>query len=110
MNRPLRPTALLLLLYYYFSQPFAISKSPQPIPSLLVGPSIVDVPARIRNVFAAQNFNRNVTVPWWETQILNGDNHIVEETLRILSDAASFIVFNAEMYQVGLCRATEVRY
>jgi gluconolactonase len=56
--------------------------------------------------FAAQNFNRNVTVPWWETQILNADNHAVEETLRMLGDA-SFIVLNAEMYKVGFCRATE---
>ncbi|KAK0763347.1 hypothetical protein N5P37_004334 [Trichoderma harzianum] len=49
--------------------------------------------------FAAQNFNRNVTVPWWETQILNADNHAVEETLRMLGDA-SFIVLNAEMYKL----------
>lgn len=66
----------------------------------LIGPSVVEVPSRIRNVFPAENFNRNVTTTWWMTEVLNGEKtSAYEETVEVLTNA-SIIVLDQDMYKV----------
>ncbi|KAH6874452.1 hypothetical protein B0T10DRAFT_465752 [Thelonectria olida] len=66
----------------------------------LIGPSVVEVPSRIRNVFPAENFNRNVTTTWWMTEVLNGEKtSAYEETVEVLTNA-SIIVLDQDMYKL----------
>lgn len=68
--------------------------------SLQIGPSIVEVSPKFRNVFPAANFNRNVSVNWWHTDILNGSiSSSTNDALNALEDA-SFIAFDQDFYKV----------
>ncbi|KAH8901229.1 calcium-dependent phosphotriesterase [Thozetella sp. PMI_491] len=69
-------------------------------PGLLVGPSIVEVSPRLRNIFPAINFNRNVTVPWWETEVLDGQPSHDASLLSSLLRNASIIVLDEDMYEL----------
>jgi hypothetical protein len=67
---------------------------------LKIGPSIVEVSPSFRNVFPAKNFNRNVSVPWSETEIF--EERKVPSTTSMLSplEDAKFIVFSKDFYKV----------
>ncbi|KEZ43380.1 Uncharacterized protein SAPIO_CDS4844 [Scedosporium apiospermum] len=39
-----------------------------------IGPSILEVGGGLRNVFPADNFNRNVSTAWWDTDVLDDGN------------------------------------
>ncbi|KAF9760805.1 hypothetical protein IL306_004115 [Fusarium sp. DS 682] len=68
--------------------------------SLLVGPSIVEVPPSFRNVFPAKDFNRAVTKPYWDTVINDTDSQsIANRSLEALRKA-HFIAFEPEFYKV----------
>lgn len=64
-----------------------------------VGPSIVEVSPDFNSLFPFQNFNRNVSVPSWETSLLNGTNARVLEDLDYLANT-SFIVYSPDFYEV----------
>jgi len=68
-----------------------------------IGPSILEVGGGLRNVFPADNFNRNVSTAWWDTDVLD-DGNSNEEAKNTAKDlkAASFIVVDKDMYQVSL--------
>lgn len=66
----------------------------------LRGPSIVQVGSAYRNVFPAQDFNRNVTTTWWQTDVLDGDASQHATSLEKDLKDASFIVLNKDMYKV----------
>ncbi|KAH7038368.1 uncharacterized protein B0I36DRAFT_236248 [Microdochium trichocladiopsis] len=67
---------------------------------LLIGPSVVEVPASIRNVFPAKDFNRPVTQTYWQTEVRSGDpSGIANHTLRQLGNA-TFLAFDRGFYDV----------
>lgn len=67
---------------------------------LRVGPSIVEVSPRFRNVLPVANFNRNFTVKWWETSFLDGSrNESVEEAFEAIKNT-DFITFDKEFYEL----------
>ncbi|CAJ0538651.1 Ff.00g066590.m01.CDS01 [Fusarium sp. VM40] len=66
----------------------------------LRGPSIVQVGSAYRNVFPAQDFNRNVTTTWWQTDVLDGDASQHATSLEKDLKDASFIVLNKDMYKL----------
>ncbi|RKK80915.1 hypothetical protein BFJ68_g15919 [Fusarium oxysporum] len=66
----------------------------------LRGPSIVEVRSSYRNVFPAQDFNRNVTTTWWQTDVLDGDASQNATSLKKALKDASFIVLNKDMYKL----------
>ncbi|KAF5009770.1 hypothetical protein FDECE_4043 [Fusarium decemcellulare] len=66
----------------------------------LIGPSIVHVGGSLRNVFPENNFNRNVTTTWWDTETLDDDLDEGAKTATEALKAASFIVLNRGMYQL----------
>lgn len=68
--------------------------------ALLVGPSVVQVPAAFLNVFPAKDFNRAVTEPYWET-VINDTNSqsVANRSLEALKHA-DFISFHPEFYEV----------
>lgn len=63
-------------------------------------PDVFEVPVQLRNVYPANNFNRDVTTTWWDTAVLDGHPEAasveVSETLK----SASFIVLDKDMYKV----------
>ncbi|KAG9196874.1 hypothetical protein G6514_003203 [Epicoccum nigrum] len=62
--------------------------------------AVLRVPTEFRNVFPAENFNRNVTVPWWSTSVLStGESVDAVAGLNTLA-GASFLVLNDEFYTV----------
>ncbi|KAH0436153.1 hypothetical protein CcaCcLH18_04443 [Colletotrichum camelliae] len=63
-------------------------------------PTAFEVPASLRNVFPAENFNRNVTTTWWSTEVLDGHStEAAAEATAALANA-SFIVLDKDMYQI----------
>ncbi|KAM0490109.1 hypothetical protein ACHAP8_011883 [Fusarium lateritium] len=68
--------------------------------SLLVGPSVVEVPPAFLNVFPAKDFNRAVTEPYWET-VINDTNsqNVANRSVEALKHA-DFIAFDPEIYEV----------
>lgn len=67
-----------------------------------IGPSIVEVSSSFNSLFPFHNFNRNVSVPSWETSLLNGTNAGVLEDLDYLANT-SFIAYEPDFYKV--CRS-----
>lgn len=65
-------------------------------------PDVFDVPARLRNLYPANNFNRDVTTTWWETSVLDG--HAAESSLDIASQlrSATFVVLDKDFYKVSV--------
>ncbi|CAG8003253.1 unnamed protein product [Penicillium salamii] len=71
---------------------------------LIVGPSVVEITQGYNNVFPYENFNRNVTVPTWDTSLLNGgDKSVIQEDLDAIANA-TFIVYDSEFYKVRIHR------
>jgi gluconolactonase len=68
--------------------------------SLTRGQSVIEVSPSLRNVFPAANFNRNVSVPWWSTDVLSKEDHTKPEATLASLEQAQFIVFNADFYEV----------
>lgn len=69
---------------------------------LIVGPSVVEVTQQFNDVFPYENFNRNVTVPMWETSLLSGKNKsMVQKDLEAIANA-SFVVYDSDFYNVRL--------
>jgi hypothetical protein len=71
---------------------------------LIVGPSVVEVTKGFNDVFPYENFNRNVSVPMWQTQLLKGnvngnDKSEIKEDLTTIANA-SFIVYDPAFYKV----------
>ncbi|KAL4894300.1 hypothetical protein BDV59DRAFT_207308 [Aspergillus ambiguus] len=67
---------------------------------LIGGPSVVEVTKEFNDVFPCENFNRNVTVPMWDTNLLSGKNKpAVQKDLDIIANA-SFIVYDSEFYKL----------
>ena len=67
---------------------------------LIVGPSIVEIAQGFNDVFPHENFNRNVSVPMWDTSLLGGkDKYMVQEDLDAIANA-SFIAYDPEFYKV----------
>lgn len=67
---------------------------------LIVGPSVVEITKEYNDVFPYANFNRNVTVPMWDTDLLSGKNEVeVQESLDTIANA-SFLVYDSEFYKV----------
>lgn len=64
--------------------------------------SVFEVPSRVRNVFPAANFNRNVTTNWWDTEVLDGHDGASASELAVSLKNASFIVLDQEFYQVSM--------
>ena len=63
--------------------------------------SVYEVPLSLRNIFPAENFNRDVTTAWWETEVLDGlPSEEASEASKALKDA-SFLVLDQAMYEVG---------
>lgn len=63
--------------------------------------SVYEVPTGLRNTFPAENFNRDVTTAWWETEVLYGlSSEEASEASKALKDA-SFLVLDQDMYEVG---------
>lgn len=93
------PTAFHLLA-------FARGSFGSPLPTQHIGralatskPIVLQVPAALRNVFPADNFNRNVTVPCWSTNVFAEQSTDVEVYLDSLAEA-HFIVLDNEFYDV----------
>jgi hypothetical protein len=69
---------------------------------LLVGPDVVKISKEWNDVFPYRNFNRNVTVPFWETGLLpNPAYSELEEDLETIGNA-SFVVYDDAFYKVRL--------
>lgn len=69
---------------------------------LIVGHSVVEVTQSFNDVFPYENFNRNVTVPMWDTSLLNGKNmSAAQKDLETIANA-SFIVYDSAFYNVRL--------
>ncbi|KAL3480562.1 hypothetical protein BJX99DRAFT_266465 [Aspergillus californicus] len=67
---------------------------------LILGPSIVQVTKEFNDVFPYTNFNRNVTVPTWDTHLLPPNaNAEVNEDLETIANA-SFVVYDESFYQL----------
>lgn len=67
---------------------------------LLVGPNVVRITKRWNDVFPYRSFNRNVTVPFWETDLLPEPAYSdLEEDLEKVANA-SFVVYDDAFYQV----------
>lgn len=76
---------------------------------LIVGPSVVEITKKFNDVFPYDNFNRNVTVPMWGTNLLNGkDKSASQEVLDTIANA-SFIVYDSEFYEVHIYLITAPR-
>ncbi|KAE9573165.1 hypothetical protein CGMCC3_g10652 [Colletotrichum fructicola] len=63
-------------------------------------PTAYEVPAGLRNVFPAENFNRNVTTTWWGTEVLDGHSTEAAAEASAALANASFIVLDKDMYQI----------
>jgi hypothetical protein len=63
--------------------------------------AVLDISTHLRNVYPANNFNRDVTTSWWETQVLDGHDSIQSSELSGVMRDASFIVLNDGMYSVS---------
>ncbi|KFY80525.1 hypothetical protein V499_00629 [Pseudogymnoascus sp. VKM F-103] len=69
--------------------------------SVLFGPDVAYVSPEWNSVFPAANFNRNISVPFWETSTLVSDSaaDAVEQTLEKFLNV-SFIVYDESFYQL----------
>lgn len=63
--------------------------------------AILHVPARVRNVYPAENFNRDVTTSWWETKVLDGHSTIESSSFSKAMRDATFLVLDQGMYEVS---------
>ena len=76
---------------------------------LIVGPSVVEITKKFNDVFPYDNFNRNVTVPMWDTGLLNGRNKSASQEVLDTIANASFIVHDSEFYDVRIHPITAPR-
>lgn len=67
----------------------------------VVGPSVVEISKYWNNVLPYKNFNRNVSVPMWDTSLLQGNASAFQAQLEVLANA-SFIAYQPSFYQVRL--------
>lgn len=63
--------------------------------------SVWEVPVNLRNVYPAENFNRNVTSTWWDTQVLDGHSSELASQMSDKLREVSFVVLDKKMYQVS---------
>ncbi|KAJ9649899.1 hypothetical protein H2198_010774 [Neophaeococcomyces mojaviensis] len=64
------------------------------------GPSIAEITPEWNNVFPVDNFNREVTTPFWEPTLMNDTTTTeISQQLNAVSNA-SFIVYDKEMYRL----------
>lgn len=63
--------------------------------------NVFEVPVALRNVYPAENFNRDVTTAWWETGVLDGHASDISTQMSGVLEAASYIVLDEEMYQAS---------
>ncbi|KAJ3548287.1 hypothetical protein NM208_g1100 [Fusarium decemcellulare] len=82
------------------ARPALTTKGKDDSSQTLIGPSIVQVGGSLRNAFPANNFNRNVTTTWWDTETLDDDLDEGAKTATKALKAASFIVLDKDMYQL----------
>jgi hypothetical protein len=75
---------------------------PSHISGLLVGPSIVQIKPALQNVFPAENFNRNVTTSWWDTNVIDGPPSSSASKLLSSLKQANFIALDDRFYKVRL--------
>ncbi|KAL4881366.1 hypothetical protein BJY04DRAFT_218188 [Aspergillus karnatakaensis] len=68
---------------------------------LTAGPSVVHISKEWNDVFPYKNFNRNVTVPVWETSLLPSapPSSEISEDLEIIANA-SFIAYDDSFYKL----------
>ena len=65
------------------------------------GPNIAEISPEWNNVFPVDNFNRNVSVPFWEPTLMNDTSTTaIEQRLEAFSNV-SFIVYDKDMYKVS---------
>lgn len=67
----------------------------------IVGPSVVEITKDWNNVLPFENFNRNVSVPMWDTSLLQGNVSAWNAQLDVIANA-SFIAYQPSFYQVRL--------
>lgn len=65
---------------------------------------VYEVPLQHRNVYPADNFNRDVTTSWWEAQVLDGVSVDAASHFSNTLKTASFIVLDDAMYEVRNAR------
>jgi hypothetical protein len=63
-------------------------------------PSVFEVPTGLRNVYPAENFNRDVTTAWWQTIVLDGHSSNASTELAEAMKEASYLVLDPAMYSV----------
>lgn len=63
------------------------------------GSSIAYIPPTWSNVLSAKNFNRNVSVAMWQTQMVNPDKDCLDGMKGLLN--VSFIVYDDSFYDVS---------
>ncbi len=63
-------------------------------------PDVFEPPVQLRNIYPAENFNRDVTTTWWQPSILDGHDATRSKNLSALLKAATYIVLDKEMYTV----------
>ncbi|KAH7329676.1 hypothetical protein B0I35DRAFT_48481 [Stachybotrys elegans] len=68
------------------------------VPDVADHPSVFEVPMGSRNVYPAENFNRDVTTTWWETTVLDGHSSDASTELAGALKEASFLVLDNAMY------------
>ncbi|KAJ6077056.1 hypothetical protein N7499_009037 [Penicillium canescens] len=67
---------------------------------LIGGPSVVEITKNFNDVFPYENFNRNVTVPMWDTDLLKGnDKSRIREDLATIGNA-SFLIYDPAFYKL----------
>lgn len=70
------------------------------VQSVRFGSNIAEISQQWNDVFPANNFNRNVSTPFWETTILDDTTtNETRETLRRIEEM-SFIVYDNRMYDL----------
>lgn len=63
-------------------------------------PSVFEAPVGLRNLYRAQNFNRDVTTAWWQTSVLDGHSSESSAEVADALRSASYIVLDKAMYSV----------
>lgn len=77
-----------------------LAGSPPPV-DFSQHPDVYEVPSHLRNIYPANNFNRDVTTTWWDTVVLDG--HATEASVDVstIFKTATFVVLDRKMYQVS---------
>ncbi|RSM14790.1 hypothetical protein CDV31_005224 [Fusarium ambrosium] len=90
----------ILALIPAFGQFGSASVLPSHTPGLLVGPSIVQINPALQNVFPAENFNRNITTSWWDTDVVDGPPSSSASKFLASLKQANFIALDDRFYEL----------